>query len=205
MDTSLVNVPVKISRFVHLFQQDGVFCLQHSLTFEKVYGGKILQLLYEYFDNYRSPNDYSSCFPAEISKNIIDETIYYLYAKGLLIKDDDYDNLLHLSLTNDGCNRTPIIFLYLITTMDCNFRCKYCFIKSEGKNANEKLMSLNVAKNGLDVFAKLTQDNDAIPSVTYYGGEPMLNAEVVYASMKYIRELEEKKSFKHPVRMSTSY
>jgi uncharacterized protein len=196
---SLPSVPLQKSRFLHLFQKDQVFCLQHNLTLEKVYGGRILQLLYECYHNPRNLNDVLSFLPSEFAKDIVEESISLLYKRGLLVEDDNLDNQLYLVLTNAGCNRTPISLLYLIPTIDCNFKCQYCFVKNKGKPSNGKLMNIDMAINGIDLFAKLTEEIESEASITYYGGEPLLNAEVVYGSMKYIRELEEKGIFRKPV------
>jgi sulfatase maturation enzyme AslB (radical SAM superfamily) len=199
-NNSLPTIPLQNSRFLHLFQKEPVFCLQHSLTFEKVYGGKILQLLYDNFQTQRTVGDVIALFPSDIPENMIKETISLLHYRGLLVNDPHEDLLFQLSLANDGCNKTPIDFLYIIPTINCNFKCSYCFVVNGGKESNI-FMDINVAKQGIDLFAQLTENIEQTPRITYYGGEPLLNADVVYASMKYIRTLERKKVFKRKVRI----
>lgn len=198
-DQLLPGVPLQNSRFLHLFQKGQLFCLQHNLTLEKVYGGRILQLLYECCHNPMSFNDILNYLGPEFAKDIVEESILLLFKRGLLIQNDDIDSALYLILTNSGCNEADISLLYLVPTIDCNFKCQYCFVKDDGKPYNIKLMNLKTAKMGIDIFAKLTEKNDIPANITYYGGEPLLNAEVIYESMRYIRRLEKEAVFKEPV------
>ena len=62
-------------------------------------------------------------------------------------------------------------------------------------------MTHQTAMKGLEIFAKLAEEAPRI-SMTFYGGEPLLNAEVVYSAMRYVRELEARGAFKKPVDMS---
>ena len=85
---------------------------------------------------------------------------------------------------------------------DCNLRCEYCFVENSLRgNHDGSLMKVETARKALEVFAKLTCGAQKI-SLTFYGGEPLLNKDVVYFSMNYVRELERSGLFTLPVEMS---
>ena len=91
---------------------------------------------------------------------------------------------------------------YLMPAGDCNLRCKYCFVEGPSRgDHSSSLMDIETARKALKVFAKLTRDAEKI-SLTFYGGEPLLNKEVVYFSMRYVRELEREGQFNRPVQMA---
>jgi len=85
--------------------------------------------------------------------------------------------------------------LYFIPTTECNFRCKYCFVEDSERGFNPIFMTKDIAFKGLEVFAKLSQQANTI-TLTFYGGEPLLNADVLYAAMRYVRTLEERNVLK---------
>lgn len=72
--------------------------------------------------------------------------------------------------------------MYLITTQKCNLGCKYCVVienMNEKSDFNQK-MSLETGESAVSFFErhlKRTQPSD--PRVTFYGGEPMLNQELI--------------------------
>jgi len=82
--------------------------------------------------------------------------------------------------------------LFLIVTRKCNLRCTYCFYSNNNSLSLSKAISMNenVAIKAIDTFSKLTKSNKA--TITFYGGEPLLNLPVINSSVKYARKLQEK-------------
>ncbi len=199
---SLPVGPLQNSHFVHLFQKNQAYCLQHNLTMEKVYGGKILPLFYEFFRLPRTIDDVLDSFPSEYPQHIVKHSLNLLFKKGLLIQDISLDRWMHLTLADEALNQKNISLIYLIVSMDCNYRCEYCFIKNNGKPTNNNLMPVSVAQKGVELFAKLAEGLQENIGVTFYGGEPLLNAETVYITMNYIRELEIQEVFTAPVKIA---
>ncbi len=65
----------------------------------------------------------------------------------------------------------------IITTYDCNFRCKYCY---EGEIKTPKYMSEDTARLTCRWLEKLWEERGIQKIyVTYYGGEPLLNYKVI--------------------------
>ena len=71
--------------------------------------------------------------------------------------------------------------LQLLISTTCNMTCKYCFA-NEGKYSEHiKFMNLETAKMSLDTFFNYY---DYIETITFFGGEPLLN----YRIMKFVCE-----------------
>lgn len=76
---------------------------------------------------------------------------------------------------------------------DCNLACEYCFINTAGTFCTNKRMSKEVAKKGLDYLCRNANimKVDSF-SVMLFGGEPMLNPDVIEFIFKYGLELANK-------------
>lgn len=88
----------------------------------------------------------------------------------LLLEDFKYDPTVYSTPTN----------IFLGVTADCNLRCPYCFT-----SRHSEYMTLEMARKGVNFILqnyKLKngeQLNLPLPSVTFFGGEPMLGYEDV--------------------------
>lgn len=85
--------------------------------------------------------------------------------------------------------------LYLITTTNCNLNCDYCFYRSDISKSlqDKKNMSFEIAKKAIDKFKKIVDNNDINEEywqqITFYGGEPSLNKELLKKSIPYVRKV----------------
>lgn len=87
--------------------------------------------------------------------------------------------------------KTEIKSMCLNISHDCDLRCAYCFA-STGSFGGERLnMSLETAKQAID-FLMRNSGNRTFLEVDFFGGEPMMNIDVVMATVAYAR-IEEKK------------
>lgn len=85
----------------------------------------------------------------------------------------------------------PIVkSLCLNIAHDCNLACKYCFA-SQGDYGGVKreLMSFDVAKRAID-FLVASSDTRQHVEIDFFGGEPLLNWDVVKQCIEYIQEIE---------------
>ena len=99
----------------------------------------------------------------------------------------------------------PISILYLLTTDQCNFACRYCFIEGSfpvGHVASQ--MTPEVAKKGVDLYAQAIVRNPSSKRkrVIFYGGEPLLNFTTMVAAVEYIEELKSNGSLPKEVGLS---
>lgn len=75
----------------------------------------------------------------------------------------------------------------------CNLNCSYCFA-SQGKYHGERaLMSFEVGKRALDFLIENSGTRRNL-EVDFFGGEPLMNFEVVKQLVKYARSIEKEKS-----------
>ena len=86
--------------------------------------------------------------------------------------------------------------LYLDLSNCCNLSCPYCFINnnvhSDDNNPNTKLMSKEIALIAIDKFLSAAEDNIDVAQVTLFGGEPLLNWDVLIESVNHIRAIAPK-------------
>ena len=111
-----------------------------------------------------------------------------------LLKAPVYSKINSLSVEElkEGVNGLSQLILEL--TEKCNLRCKYC-IYNEGyqqfRNFDYKSMSWDTAKKSID-YACLHSGDEV--SITFYGGEPLLNYDVLKKSIEYsISSMPDKK------------
>jgi uncharacterized protein len=87
--------------------------------------------------------------------------------------------------------------LCLMLTESCNLRCRYCFIEHKFTiNHKFNSMTFDMAKLGIDVFIKHlpeSLDNGLVdPTISFYGGEPLLNLSVFEKALEYISTQKQK-------------
>lgn len=68
----------------------------------------------------------------------------------------------------------------------CNMRCRYCFAGQGTYKAEELLMSRATARQAVDFLIKASQDRRHL-EIDYFGGEPLLNLQVVMDNVDYAR------------------
>jgi uncharacterized protein len=72
---------------------------------------------------------------------------------------------------------------------DCNIRCGYCFASTGDYHGGRKLMSLEVAKGAIDFLLETSGSRKRL-EVDFFGGEPLMNFDVIKETVKYGREKE---------------
>lgn len=72
---------------------------------------------------------------------------------------------------------------------DCNIRCGYCFASTGNYHGGRKLMSLEVARKAIDFLLETSGSRRRL-EVDFFGGEPLLNFDVVKKTIEYGRERE---------------
>ncbi len=114
------------------------------------------------------------------------EEILSLKEEGMLFTEDVYEKYLD-SFQN---RETVVKALCLHIAHDCNLACKYCFAGEGEYHGQRALMSLDVGKKALD-FLVQNSGNRVNLEVDFFGGEPLLNWQVVKDLVAYGRSLEE--------------
>ncbi len=86
--------------------------------------------------------------------------------------------------------KTVVKALCLHIAHDCNLACRYCFAEEGEYHGRRALMSYEVGKKALD-FLIANSGNRRNLEVDFFGGEPLLNWDVVKRLVEYGRSQEE--------------
>jgi uncharacterized protein len=129
---------------------------------------------------------------------ILDE-IEELKQDGQLFTEDIYEDCI-----KEFKNRQTVVkALCLHIAHDCNLACKYCFAEEGEYKGDRALMSAEVGKKALD-FLIANSGNRRNLEIDFFGGEPLMNFDVVKEIVAYGRSLEEKHNKKFRFTMTTN-
>jgi len=70
----------------------------------------------------------------------------------------------------------------------CNLKCKYCFAHDYSQK-NQELMDFEVAKRAIDFIIKNSPGRKNL-EIDFFGGEPLLNFDLIKKTISYAREQE---------------
>lgn len=166
------------SHFLCVFERDGLVALVHRLRPEPVYLSK------------KDWYDVASCITegGRPNRDIVSE----LVTRELLIDDSDIDRQTLETArrqTLQSLNRPTI--LYLMMAQGCNFACSYCPIPALAKRYGERLLSFEDAVAGIVLWQKHIEEyprDDNPYFLIFYGGEPLLNREVLERLLPYVAD-----------------
>ena len=127
------------------------------------------------------------------------EDIQALKDAGKLFAVDKYADLAK----NFRLNTHEIKALCLHVAHTCNLNCEYCFA-SQGKYQGERaLMSFEVGKQALDFLVEHSGKRVNL-EVDFFGGEPLMNWDVVKQLVAYARSIEAEKHKKFRFTLTTN-
>jgi len=109
-----------------------------------------------------------------------------LIEQGKLFSADVYKNLA------DNAGAAPLKALCLNVSHACNMSCEYCFAHdavAQGDGSLVSLMSLDTGKAAIDFLLK-NSGAAKVLDIDFFGGEPLLNWDVVKELVAYAREAE---------------
>ena len=116
------------------------------------------------------------------------EDVKALEEAGKLYSEDKYEGLAR----NYKNNSNVIKALCLHVAHTCNLNCSYCFA-SQGKYQGERaVMSFEVGKQAFD-FLIANSGTRRNLEVDFFGGEPLMNWDVVKQLVAYARSIEKEK------------
>lgn len=150
-----------------------------------------------------------------IFKSKLNNTYIYNDTTGLIFHIDDVENIPEFLEPYEKLRRSLIVqplhtpntvknLLYqqargfnqliLEVTTSCNFRCKYCIYSDHYATTRKHgfdFMTIDTAQKAVDYFFKgfsFVRQRDAlkIPTITFYGGEPLLKFELIKDIVAYV-------------------
>lgn len=130
-------------------------------------------------------------FP-EIAEKDLQETVaevQTLIDESSLFTEDSYKDL-SLNLTE---RKTNVKALCLNVAHTCNLDCDYCFA-SQGKYHGERaVMTWDVAKRAIDFLIEQSGHHRNL-DIDFFGGEPMLNWDLVKKTVEYAESIQDRYS-----------
>ena len=127
------------------------------------------------------------------------DEIEALKEAGQLFTEDVYKD----AIIDFKKRKTVVKALCLHIAHDCNLACKYCFAEEGEYHGDRSLMSYEVGKKALD-FLIANSGNRVNLEVDFFGGEPLMNFQVVKDLVAYGRSQEEKHNKKFRFTLTTN-
>lgn len=149
----------------------------------------VSDIIYDILDDYkdRSAEEIFGRLGEKYSREALQEAmedIGYLTENGMLYADDSQVTLDMLE------GRGAVIkAMCLHVAHDCNMTCKYCFGDKGAFEGVRSLLSLETGKQAIDFLLKHSGSRRNL-EIDFFGGEPLMNFEVVKALVAYGREVE---------------
>ena len=171
---------------IHKFSMDG-----YNIVLD-VNGGGVHVLddvAYDLVDLFeeKSMEEIVDALSKEYTKEQIEEAyeeIKTLKEEGLLFTEDTYQD--HPSFVN---RKKVVKALCLHVSHDCNLKCKYCFASQGDFGGEKEMMSVEVGKKAID-YLIANSGNRRNLEIDFFGGEPLMNFDVVKELVEYGRKVE---------------
>lgn len=132
--------------------------------------------------------EYQSKKDTKVTESVIREAyqeIEELKEEGNLFTEDIYKEYI----MDFKKRQTVVKALCLHIAHDCNLACRYCFAEEGEYKGRRALMSYEVGKKALDFLIQNSGSRRNL-EVDFFGGEPLMNFDVVKQLVKYGREQE---------------
>lgn len=126
-----------------------------------------------------------------LNKNEITECIddvKELKSQGKLFAEDTFSPIATAFKEKSG-NVIKALCLHVAHT--CNLNCSYCFASQGKYHGDRAVMSFEVGKRALDFLVENSGTRHNL-EVDFFGGEPLMNWQVVKDLVKYARSIESK-------------
>ena len=139
-----------------------------------------------------------SKYDEKVVREVIEE-VKELKEEGMLFTEDIYKDYIF-----DVKKRSTVVkALCLHIAHDCNLACKYCFAEEGEYKGDRSLMSAEVGKKALDFLVE-NSGNRVNLEVDFFGGEPLMNFDVVKEIVAYGRSLEKEHNKKFRFTLTTN-
>lgn len=113
---------------------------------------------------------------------------------GLLFSEDTYERFA------DMMTAAPVKAMCLNVAHDCNLRCEYCFAAKGDFGGERMLMPFEIGKKAVDFLLEKSGTRHNL-EMDFFGGEPLMNFDVVKQVVSYARskEKEYNKNFRFTI------
>ena len=159
----------------------------------------VLPYLEEHVDDDEIVSRLSGTYPEADIRSSISEC-RELEAQGMLFTKDIYREAIDAFT---GARQTVVKALCLHVAHDCNLACRYCFAEEGEDHGRRALMSFETGREALD-FLIASSGNRTNLEVDFFGGEPLMNWEVVKQLVAYGRSREKECNKKFRFTLTTN-
>ncbi len=131
-------------------------------------------------------------YPAESEADINEcyDEIAFLESEGKLFSEDNFKPLAG-KLKEKSAGVVKALCLHVAHT--CNLNCSYCFASQGKYHGDRAVMSFEVGKRALDFLVENSGTRRNL-EVDFFGGEPLINFDVVKQLVAYARSIEKEKN-----------
>lgn len=146
------------------------------------------KIVYDILDYYeeKSIDDivtiFNSIYDEKEVKNVHEE-LGFLVSEGLLLSEPA--DISKLSYNEDNVVKAMCLHI----AHDCNLKCNYCFASQGNFKGERSMMTLDIGKKSLEFLAKNSGKRRNL-EVDFFGGEPLMNFQLVKDLVAYGRKLE---------------
>ena len=171
MQASKFNVRVPLAA------HDAVFLMNTLTDAQLVVPTEVTSLLDRFVGSEGDPSSASTWTEDER------EALNLLSEHGFLVEDHARERETLERFFDDVREDTREMRVTILTTLQCNFACDYCFQGDHaGLDKNLDKMSLDTARQVVEwVTGRLDEIRPDRFAITFFGGEPLLNLPVMYA------------------------
>lgn len=143
------------------------------------------QMTYDVLDYYKnkSEDEITDILKSKYDENEIKEVIGE-------IKELENENRLYTpekKVNRKLYEKGIVKAMCLHVSHDCNLACRYCFASGGNFNMKKEVMNIETAKKAID-FIINNSGNKVHLEVDFFGGEPLLNFDVVKETVEYAKE-----------------
>lgn len=145
-------------------------------------------VVYDILDYYedKTPDEIRGLLAGRYDEKLIQEgldEIKELADEGMLFTEDPYKDIVRMENNEESFIKA----LCLNIAHDCNLRCKYCFASEGDYKGKRELMSFETGKRAIDFVIRNSGPRHNI-EVDLFGGEPLMNFDVVRQIVDYANE-----------------
>ncbi len=127
-----------------------------------------------------------------------------IYKASKPAEDENKNNYyLSQSIIKEKKISVPITSTVLQIANDCNLNCIYCYGEGGSYGRRRELMTVETAKKAINLMVKNSNNSKKL-YVVFFGGEPLINFDVVKSTFEYCKELEKTIDKKFSFSMTTN-
>jgi len=183
--------PIRMSRWAHFFERHGVTALFNSVSLGLMFlPEETSRSLESLLRKPKRMGEIKEAVGADVVEALVNENI---------LVTDGFDDLKYFEGVRQKLSEEVTLeLMYLLVTDHCNLRCGYCFEDApiQIKPFHPIHMSVEIAREAIDLYARMVtrySDPKKKKVIHLYGGEPLMNRDVVRFAVDYICELKARK------------